>query len=248
MLYKYFYDLLVWFKYYFFKLHNYKFYTNLIKGKKCLEVGGPSNIFKGFLPLYQHALSIDGVNFSNKTLWSTDIDRANSYNYFMGKSGKKIVCDAVDLFKIDSSSYDILISSNCIEHIANPIKALKDWRRVLRKGGFLILVIPNKLNNFDRKRNDTSFEHILSDYLNNIKEDDLTHLNEIIEFHDMSKDPWVDNRANFIFRCENNLNFRSMHHHVFNLDLISSMLEYAGFNVINLDYTVDNFFVAAHVN
>lgn len=32
----------------------------------------------------------------------------------------------------------------------------------------------------------------------------------------MTKDPWVNNRANFVLRCENNLNFRSMHHHVFN--------------------------------
>jgi len=100
MLYKYIYDLLVRFKYYFFKLNNHKLYTVLIKDKKCLEIGSPTNIFKGFLPLYQYALSVDGVNFSQKTLWATDIDCENSYYYFIGKSGKKIVCDAVDLYNI----------------------------------------------------------------------------------------------------------------------------------------------------
>ena len=240
------YDLLVLLKYSFFKLKNFSLYISFIKKKHCLEIGGPTNTFKGYLPLYQHALTIDGVNFSYNTLWDTNIDFGNSYNYFMWKSGKKIVCDSVNLSKIQSSSYDVVISSNCIEHIANPIKALLEWSRVLKKSGGLVLVIPNKNNNFDRFRPDTSFEHILSDYFNNIAEDDLTHLDEILNFHDMSKDPWVGNRANFVYRCENNFNFRSMHHHVFNKEVILNMLKYTGFKIISFDSTVNDYFVLAH--
>ena len=41
------------------------------KGLKGIEIGGPSNIFsiRGAMPVYLFAEKVDGVNFSNKTIW-----------------------------------------------------------------------------------------------------------------------------------------------------------------------------------
>lgn len=42
------------------------------------------------------------------------------------------------------ASQDTVYSSHCLEHLPNPAAALADWFRVLRVGGFLILVVPHQ--------------------------------------------------------------------------------------------------------
>ena len=44
-----------------------------------LEVGGPIALFnfKSAFPIYLHAKMIDGVNFSNHTLWEGEIAQGN---------------------------------------------------------------------------------------------------------------------------------------------------------------------------
>ncbi len=76
---------------------------------------------------------------------------------------------------IDKNSYDFLLSSNNLEHIANPLRALKEFYRILKPGGILLITVPVKEKNFDHNRQYTSFEHILLDYIKNTQEDDLTH-------------------------------------------------------------------------
>ena len=41
--------------------------------------------------------------------------------------------------------YDIIVSSECIEHTLNPWLAMKEMKRVLKKGGCLIVTTPNQL-------------------------------------------------------------------------------------------------------
>jgi hypothetical protein len=62
------------------------------KGLKGIEIGGPSNIFsiKGAMPVYLFAEKVDGVNFSNKTIWEGKIKEGENYNYYKNqKSGLK---------------------------------------------------------------------------------------------------------------------------------------------------------------
>lgn len=72
--------------------------------------------------------------------------------------------DATDLSGIDSNKYDFLISSNCLEHISNPIKAIKEWERVVKTGGHLLILVPNNKFGLDINRNITKFNHILNDF------------------------------------------------------------------------------------
>ena len=206
----------------------------IFQDKYGLEIGGPSKIFtKGYLPVYSWANSIDGCNFSNKTLWEGSIDRPE-YSYYPEKTGKQFILDASDLNSIKSSTYDFLLSSHSLEHIANPLKALQDWIRVLTPGGHILLVLPDRRFTFDRKRVYTSFEHLLQDYQNDTQENDMTHLPEILNLHDLSLDPLAgrDFEA-FKRRCEQNLEHRGMHHHVFLHNLLKQMLEHFQVRVID---------------
>lgn len=55
--------------------------------------------------------------------------------------------DACDL-AIAPRSFDLVVSSECIEHTPDPLRAVREMCRVLRPGGVLILTTPNKVWHF----------------------------------------------------------------------------------------------------
>lgn len=221
---------------------------NYVKGKCGLEIGGPTIFFgsRG-LSLYQNAKEIDGVNFSNNTIWEGSISSGQTYAYAEGHKGHQYISDATELSEIKSGHYEFILSSDCLEHIANPIKALLEWKRVLKTGCPLLLSLPNKIFNFDRNRPDTTFEHILEDYTKNTEEDDITHLRDFINLFYFTAPPDPEEYANFIRSSLNNLTIRGVHHHVFNMDVIQNMLSYTGFSVTALSDTFPGRFLAVAI-
>lgn len=76
-----------------------------------------------------------------------------------------LISEADALFNIESDSVDFVIDNHLIEHLTNPIKAILEWERVLKRNGILYLAFPNILSNeYDFKRNPTSLGHIIEDY------------------------------------------------------------------------------------
>lgn len=199
--------------------------------KTGIEIGGPSALFdlKGAFPIYLYAKSVDGVNFSNSTIWEGQISNGD-YFYSQNKIGKQFIAEGIDLSFINNSQYDFILSCHSLEHIANPLKALIEWNRVIRTGGRIILVLPNKEFTFDINRPITKFEHLLDDLNNNTSELDSTHFTEIIELHDLSRDI-IESREALRNRVVQNEQIRAVHHHVFDFALIMQMLNYTGFKI-----------------
>lgn len=56
---------------------------------------------------------------------------------------KRVVGSIMDL-PFSAKSFDYVISSEVVEHVTNPDKALKEFYRVLKPGGFLVLTTPNR--------------------------------------------------------------------------------------------------------
>jgi SAM-dependent methyltransferase len=52
--------------------------------------------------------------------------------------------DAQFLESVDDESVDFVHSSHCLEHLVDPFQGLKNWLRVLRPGGHLIVTIPDE--------------------------------------------------------------------------------------------------------
>lgn len=201
----------------------------LLHGKKGLEMGGPSQVFQSgnLIPVYPIIGSLDGCNFSSKTIWEGDITAGQTYAFSHSRpKGYQFISEAANLSVIPSQSYDFILASHVLEHTANPLKAITEWLRVLRKGGVLLIIVPDPAMTFDHKRSPTTFSHLLEDFQKNVGEDDITHLEEILTYHDLSLDPPAGNFESFKKRSEENYKNRCLHHHVFSEELMREILEY----------------------
>jgi SAM-dependent methyltransferase len=78
------------------------------------------------------------------------------------RSGDRV--DAQTFAGIDDESLDFVISAHVIEHLRNPIGSIVNAVRVLRPGGIHILVVPDMRYTFDRRRPETTIEHVLLDH------------------------------------------------------------------------------------
>ncbi len=219
----------------------------LFKDKQGIEIGGPSKFFgnKGYMPVYSLAKTIDGCNFSTQTAWEGTIKEGNTYTYSAGKVGHQFICEGANVENIPKHSYDFVLSCNNLEHIANPLKAVRNWIQLLKNEGAIVLVLPRKESNFDHRRQVTSFSHLLDDYKNNIGENDLTHLDEIMELHDLSLDPLAGSPENFKQRSVDNFANRCLHHHVFDLALLQEICNYFNLRIsVTTSLTADHLIVA----
>lgn len=200
-----------------------------------LEIGGPSNFFKGGreFPIYSVAHKMDNVNYSSKTFWEGMLEEGKYFRYSPNKAaGHQFICEASDLSAITDCSYDFVASCHTLEHCANPIKALNEWRRVLKNDGWIALVLPHKEGTFDHRRRVTEFEHLVKDYTNGVTEDDETHLAEILEKHDLDRDPAQQSRKAFEKWIGENAANRGAHHHVFDPAVAIRLLDNVGFEVV----------------
>ena len=182
------------------------------------EVGGPSGIFssRGLLPVYRVVDRVDNCNFAPDTAWEAAISEGPTYRPDQVPwTGRQYLREATDLDGIPSDTYDVILSSHVIEHLANPLRALREWIRVLRPEGYLLLVAPHRDGTFDHRRPVTPLEHMIADFDAGVGEDDLTHLEEIVAYHDLSRDPPAGGPAAFRRRGEDNFQNRCLHHHVF---------------------------------
>lgn len=206
-----------------------------LEGKSGIEIGGPTKLFD---KIYSGCLNCDNVNFSLHTVWGRS--ETNNFLYKGNCLGKILIMDATDMSGIEDEKYEFVLSSNNIEHMANPLKALKEFARIVKAGGLVEVIVPRKEDTFDHNREYTTFEHLQEDFINDVGEDDLTHLPEIIEKHDYDLDIPCGGKKNFIERANRNYENRCLHHHVFDQECLRKSFEFVGLEIRNLGSIIGN--------
>jgi SAM-dependent methyltransferase len=198
-----------------------------LRGAVALEPGGPSRWFGRFgeLPVYPRLAALDILDYSEQTLWSGGPRRPSVQR-------RTLIGEASRLDGVADGAYDALLASHVLEHLANPLGALAEWQRVVRPGGHVLLVMPHRDGTFDHRRPVTSLEHLREDSEQETGEDDMTHLAEILELHDLERDPGAASRESFEARCRDNASIRAMHHHVFDSRSTTLMCAAAGLDVV----------------
>jgi SAM-dependent methyltransferase len=89
-----------------------------------------------------------------------------------------IVADGETLAGVEDGSQDYVIANNFLEHCEDPIATLKNFFRVVRPGGVLFLIVPNKRSNLDRLRPETTIEHLIKDHEKGPKRSRVEHYRE----------------------------------------------------------------------
>jgi SAM-dependent methyltransferase len=214
---------------------NWDAYGRAVGGKIGLEIGGPSRLWATghFLPVYALCEYVDGVNFANQSVWEGHIEAGPYRCEGAHGKGRQIIADAVDLRTIADGRYDFVLASHVLEHIANPIKALRHWQRVLKTAGHLVLALPHRDGSLPLSRPVTRMEHLITDWRNDMPETDLTHVDESVEGNSSLKDQASkdENRA-LLMR---NIEHRMMHHHSFDPNLVVALVDHVGLQIRAVD-------------
>jgi SAM-dependent methyltransferase len=180
------------------------------------------------VPVYPRLGSLDTLDFTERTI------RTGAGLHAAIEPRRRLIAEAGRLEAIPEGAYDALLASHVLEHLANPLGALREWRRILRPGGHVLLIVPHREGTFDHRRPVTTLEHLREDAERRTGEDDMTHLEEILELHDLSRDPGAPSREVFERRCRENLTTRGMHHHVFLSRTVAELCLEAGLEVLLL--------------
>jgi SAM-dependent methyltransferase len=213
-------------------------WTASLAGATALEIGGPSALFRGdgLLPVYPELERLDGVQVGEAhALWHGDLAEGAYETGEPGLTGRLWLRDGSKLEHLPDGGYDALLSSHVLEHIANPLGALREWIRVLRPGGTFLIVLPHKEGCADHRRPTTTLEHMIEDERDGTGEDDLTHADEVIELHDIARDPPARDPETLRARVMDNPRVRAMHHHVFTLPSALRLLDHAGLEIVRAE-------------
>jgi SAM-dependent methyltransferase len=130
-------------------------------------------------------------------------------------------------------SQDFVIASHVLEHLANPLAVFVDIYRVLKPGGLLALLLPDRHETFDREREPTPLLHLVDEYRHDVREVDDAHIIEfMIGTHALTKDITGDAREMGLFTDEQlaaqvvRHRQRSIHVHVWDHDEFSQVMRY----------------------
>ena len=121
-----------------------------------------------------------------------------------------ILGDAQDLSTIKNSTYDFLISAHVIEHMKDPLRALENWCRVVKPGGLVYLIAPDKRAIFDHQRSRTALSHIILDYLQPSAQRDFEHYFDYARHVHGKEEKEAIAEANRLIETD-----YSIHYHVF---------------------------------
>jgi len=212
--------------------------AHVVRDRTGLEIGGPSQVFdaNGILPVYPFAACVDNVNFARRTAWEADLQDGGPFPFRPDWApGRQWIREATDLHGMADGSFDFLLSSHCLEHLANPLAALREWRRITRDGGHLVLILPYPKYTFDHRRPITTLSHLQADFANETAESDQTHVPEILSLHDLWRDPLAGTMEEFRTRTLGNADNRCLHHHVFDPPLIRTVLLETGWRPIAIE-------------
>jgi len=156
---------------------------------------------------------------------------------------------------IKENTFDYIFSAHCLEHVPDTIKVLKEWIRVLKPGGKLLIVLPHGGRTFDKGRLFSTLEHHILDYENKVNHLDQTHWKEFEQYsipqfdHGWKKEAQKEDGSwDFPWIVRNG----HIHYHVWTETQMGKLLEHLKGEIILSSPEVpdrqDSFMIAAQFN
>lgn len=121
-----------------------------------------------------------------------------------------IIDDGEKLATIGDGTQDFVIANHFLEHCEDPIDALSNLVRVLRKDGILYMCVPDKRYTFDIDRPITALEHLVKDHTEGPGWSRNSHLDEWVRLVEKVKtEAEIQRRFEYLL----GINY-SIHYHV----------------------------------
>ena len=113
-------------------------------------------------------------------LYSDLLSREQVAAMYPGSRLPDIQSDSESFPGIADGALDFIVANHVLEHVTSPIDALREWRRMLRDGGLLMLALPDKRFTFDAPRKRTTLAHLIADAeaKNDPRDRNYAHLEE----------------------------------------------------------------------
>lgn len=152
----------------------------ILDGLCGLEIGASSHN-----PFGLNTLNVDYTDDMN-TVFKQDEART------AGFAAKVDIVAKGDEIPLPDACVDFVISSHVIEHFYDPVKAIKEWMRLVKVGGYVYIIAPHKDRTFDRDR-------------------PVTPLAELIDRHENPNPPAFDDHRHYsVWRTDD---FVTLCHH-----------------------------------
>jgi len=103
-----------------------------LDGLKGLEIGGSAHNAFGL-----NTLNVDYTDSLDTPFKESEIE-------LCGKAMKVDIVANGDDIPVEDNSFDFVISSHVIEHFYSPIDAILEWKRVIKTGGIIFIIAPNR--------------------------------------------------------------------------------------------------------
>ena len=128
-------------------VHRYAFARELVWGRRVLDAASGEGY--GSALLAEAALSVTGVDLAREAV-------AHAGQRYRAPNLEFRHADCLDL-PFDDDAFDVVVSFETLEHLAEHDRLLAEFRRVLSPQGFLLLSTPDKAVYTDRMGNRNEF-------------------------------------------------------------------------------------------
>ena len=155
---------------------NSEIVNKYLLGLKGVEIGGSSFANYG----------IDAINIDRVDIIKTDInnfyfkDQLTSHVNYIKKVD--LIANG-DNLPFKDNTLDFVFTSHVLEHFYDPIKALQEWYRVIKIGGYVFMIIPHKERTFDKDRGRTTLNELINRHNQIIKTEE--------QFTDKHHSVWI---------------------------------------------------------
>ena len=133
---------------------------------------------------HEHLLGLEGVEVGASAandfrLDTVNVDKADNTFYAddqIANCGRAATVDVRargDDLPFEDDSYDFVLTSHVIEHMPDPIRALREWMRVARR--YVFVVVPHRDRTFDHDRELTPVAELLERHEKGFWSEDDTH-------------------------------------------------------------------------
>lgn len=116
-----------------------------LKGKKIIEIGAGTGVDSLYLAK-KYKASVFCLDFSEVAL------RKIKKNFEKHNLRCKIVKASLRKIPYPNNYFDIVFSNGVLEHFKNPLRVILEQKRVLKKGGLLVIGVPYKYTLYTLKK------------------------------------------------------------------------------------------------